>query len=174
MLHKSAAEFVSHLRIFPLGVSSSKEKLRVSLDLSFGKAGAVDEYSGVNEDTAFEKAPKSETGGVMPAIWRRMCALREAVGPDVPIYTSKIDVKDAFRRLHVAREKAPTFAYMVNDRMVVDFRFGWRNSLGWWALHASAVWHTYFNTCLRTARVLLDAHEIATVSYTHLTLPTKA
>ena len=97
MLHKSAAEFVSHLRISPLGVASSKEKLRVILDLSFGKGGAVDEYIGVNGDTAFEKAPKSETGGVMPAILRRTCALREAVGPDVPIYISKMDVKDAFR-----------------------------------------------------------------------------
>ena len=68
----------------------------------------------------------------MPAILRRICALREAVGPDVPIYTSKMDVKDAFRRLHVAWEKAPTFAYMVNDLIVVDFRlpFGWRNSPG--------------------------------------------
>ena len=80
MLHKSAAEFVSHLRNSPLGVSSSKEKLRVILDLSFGKGGAVDEYIGVNGDTAFEKAPKSETGGVMPAILRRIWALREAVG----------------------------------------------------------------------------------------------
>ena len=95
VLHKSAAEFVSHLRISPLGVSS-KEKLRVILDLSFGKGGAVDEYIGANGDTAFEKAPKSETGGVMPAILRRICALREAVGPDVPIYISKMDVKDAF------------------------------------------------------------------------------
>ena len=121
VLHKSAAEFVSHLRISPLGVSSSKEKLRVILDLSFGKGGAVDEYIGVNGDTAFEKAPKSETGGVMPVSVRRVCALREAIGPDVPIYTSKMDVKDAFRRLHVAWEKAPTFAYMVNDLIVVDF-----------------------------------------------------
>ena len=113
------------------------------MDLSFEKGGAVDEYIGVNGDTAFKKAPKSETGGVMPAILRRICALREAVGPDVPIYTSKMDVKDAFRRLHVAWEKAPTFAYMVNDMIVVDFRlpFGWRNSPGWWALHASAVRH---------------------------------
>ena len=74
-----------------------------------------------------------------------------------------MDVKDAFRRLHVAWEKAPTFAYMVNDLIVVDFRlpFGWRNSPGWWALHASAVRHAYCNTSLRTARVLPDAHEIA-------------
>ena len=56
------------------------------LDLSFEKGGAVDEYIGVNGDTAFEKTPKSETGGVMPAILRRFCALRGAVGPDVPIY----------------------------------------------------------------------------------------
>ena len=99
----------------------------------------------------------------MHAILRRICALREAVGPDVPIYTSKMDVKDAFRRLHVAWEKAPTFAYMVNDMIVVEFRlpFGWRNSPGWWALHASAVRHAYCNTSLRTARVLPDAHEIA-------------
>ena len=48
VLHKSAAEFVSHLRISPLGVSSSKNKLRVILDLSFGKGGGVDEYIGVN------------------------------------------------------------------------------------------------------------------------------
>ena len=75
----------------------------------------------------------------------------------------KMDVKDAFRRLHVAWEKAPTFAYMVNDLIVVDFRlpFGWRNSPGWWALHASAVRHADCNTSLRTARVLTDAHEIA-------------
>ena len=33
----------------------------------------------------------------MPAILRRICALREAVGPDAPIYTSNMDVKDAFR-----------------------------------------------------------------------------
>ena len=89
VLRKLAAEFVSHLRISPLGISSFKEKLRVILDLSFRKGGAVDEYIGVNGDTAFEEAPKSETGGVMPAILRRICALREVVGPDVPIYTSK-------------------------------------------------------------------------------------
>ena len=62
----------------------------------------------------------------MPAILRRICALREAVGPDVPIYISKMDVKDAFRRLHVAWEKAPTFAYMANDLIVVDFRLPFR------------------------------------------------
>ena len=39
VLHKSAAEFVSHLRISSFGVSSSEEKLRVILDLSFGKGG---------------------------------------------------------------------------------------------------------------------------------------
>ena len=89
VLHTSAAEFVSHIRISPFGVSSSKEKLRVILYLSFGKGGAVDEYIGVTGNTAFEKAPKSETGGVMPANLRRISALREAVGPDVPIYTSK-------------------------------------------------------------------------------------
>ena len=82
---------------------------------------------GDNGDTAFEKAPESETGGVMPAILRRICALREAVGTDVPIYISKMDVKDAFRRLNVAWEKAPTFAYMVNGLIVVDvcLPFGW-------------------------------------------------
>ena len=58
----------------------------------------------------------------MPAILRRICPLREAVGPDVLIYSSKMDVNDAFRRLHVAWEKAPTFAYGVNDLIVVDFR----------------------------------------------------
>ena len=63
----------------------------------------------------------------------------------------------------MAWEKAPTFAYKVNDLIVVDFRlpFGWRNSPGWWALHASAVRHAYCSTSLRTARVLTDAHEIA-------------
>ena len=73
VLRKLAAEFVSHLRISPLGISSFKEKLRVILDLSFRKGGAVDEYIGVNGDTAFEKASKSETGGVMPAFATHLC-----------------------------------------------------------------------------------------------------
>ena len=39
VLRKLAAEFVSHLRISPLGVSSSKEKLRVILDLIVWERG---------------------------------------------------------------------------------------------------------------------------------------
>ena len=41
VLHKSAAEFVSHLRISPLGVSSSKEKLRVIWIYRLGKGGQL-------------------------------------------------------------------------------------------------------------------------------------
>lgn len=163
VLHKSAADRIKHLRVSPLGVTSSKDKLRVILDLSFGMGGENGENIGANGDTWFENAPKSETGEVMPNIMRRICALRQAVGPAVPIYTSKLDVKDAFRRLHVEWDKAPTFAYVVGDFVVVDFRlpFGWRNSPGWWALHASAVRYAYCNTNVRNAIVLPDACEIA-------------
>ena len=41
VLHKSAAEFVSHLRISPLGVSSSKENLRVIWIDRLGKGGQL-------------------------------------------------------------------------------------------------------------------------------------
>lgn len=105
-------------------------------------------------NTWFEKAPN---------IIRRTCGLREAVGPAVPIFTSKLDVKDAFRRIHVEWAKASYFAYMVGDFIVVDFRllFGWRNSPGWWALTASDICHAYRNTNARNADVLADACEIA-------------
>ena len=41
VLHKSAAEIVSHLRISPLGVSSSKENLRVIWIDRLGKGGQL-------------------------------------------------------------------------------------------------------------------------------------
>ena len=163
VLHKSMARGIKHIRVSPLAVAESKDKKRVILDLSYGKGGPQRGRTGVNGDTNFDGAPLCEVGGVLTNVLRRICALRDAVGTKVPVYTAKMDVKDAFRRIHVEWEKAPVFAYTVGNLLVIDFRmpFGWRNSPGWWSLTASAVAHSHRNTNLYNAVVLPDACAIA-------------
>lgn len=107
VLHKSAGRQIRHLRISPIGVTPSKDKLRIILDLSFGRGGANDGNSGVNGDTWFENAPNSEAGEVMPIIMKRICALRQAVEAASPIFSAKMDVKDAFRRIQLSGVRHP-------------------------------------------------------------------
>lgn len=57
------------------------------MHLSFGQGGGDGQHLGVSGDAWFEIASKSETGGVMSNIIARICALRQAVGPDVPCHT---------------------------------------------------------------------------------------
>lgn len=113
---------IKHLRISPLAVTESKDKFRVILDLSFGSGGSGKGRLGVNGDTCFEKALVCEIGGVMPNnVMRRVCALRQDVGSEVPIYGAKMDVKDAFRRIHIEWDKAPNFR--IHARRLYSDRF---------------------------------------------------
>lgn len=162
MLKNSAARAIKHLRVSPLAVMESNDKNRVILDLSFGAGGDGDGWTGGNGDTCFETAPVS-IGGVLPSILRHACALRETKGGGVPIYRSKKDVADAFRRIHIECEKAPVFSYVVDECLMVDFRmaFGRRNSPGWWSLVESAMVHSHRHTNIFNVQVLPEAEEIA-------------
>lgn len=154
-LHRSVAHAIRGLRISPLAVVDERQKSRVILDLTVG--------AGVNKDTDFDKAPVCDLGDVIFRFIAQTCARREQVGADVPIYISKMDVKDAFRRVHIEWEKAPIFSYVVGEYIVIDFRlaFGWRSSPGWWGLMAAAILHSHRNTDVNTAVVLPDARLIA-------------
>ena len=140
---------------YPLAVVDERQKLRVILDLTVG--------AGVNTDTDFDKAPVCDLGDVLFRFIAQTCVRREQVGADVPIYISKMDVKDAFRRVHIEWEKAPIFSYVVGEYIVIDFRlaFGWRSSPGWWGLMAAAILRSHRNTDVNTAVVLPDARVIA-------------
>ncbi|CAN0398933.1 unnamed protein product, partial [Laminaria digitata] len=97
-LHRSIASTVRVLRISPLAVVEERQKMRVILDLA---------VHGVNTDTDFDKAPVFDLGDVLFRFIAQSCARREQVGAEVPIYISKMDVKDAFRRIHIEWDEAP-------------------------------------------------------------------
>ena len=50
-----------------------------------------------------------DSGEVLFRFIAQTCARREKVGAEMRIYISKKDVKDAFRRVHIEWDKAPTF-----------------------------------------------------------------
>lgn len=73
----------------------------------------------------------------MSSLLSRAYALRQEVGTFVPIHSPKLDVKDAYRRIHIEWEKAP-ISYAVEGLLVVDccMAFRWQNLSGWWSLMA--------------------------------------
>lgn len=65
----------------------------------------------MNTDTDFDKAPMCDLGDVISRVIPQMRACREQVGAEVPIYFSKMDVKDASGGVHNGRDnKAPVFS----------------------------------------------------------------
>ena len=78
--------------------------------------------AGVNTDTDLDKPPVRDLGDILYRFITQTCVCREQVGADVPIYISKMDVKDALRRAHIEWEKAPNFSFVVVEYIVIDFR----------------------------------------------------
>ena len=82
---------------------------------------------GVNLGTAFDKAPVCNLREVLFLFIAQACARRVHVGAEVSTYVSKMGVKDAVRRFHIERDKAPTGTFLydvVVAYIVADFR--WR------------------------------------------------
>ncbi|MEP3733698.1 MAG: hypothetical protein ABJN02_17340 [Lentilitoribacter sp.] len=117
----------------------------------------------MKSDTDFDKSPVCDLGEVLFRFIAQTCVHREQVGAEVPIYISKMDVKDAFRRGHIEWDKAPTFSYVVGEHIVIDFIlvFGYRSSPGWWGLMVAAILHSHRNTDVNTPVVLPEARLIA-------------
>ena len=53
----------------------------------------------------------------------------------------RIDIKNAFRQVGVAPDRAATFAYRLGDLIFADLslQFGWRESPGRWGIEASTI-----------------------------------
>lgn len=88
---------IRNLRMSPLAFITGPSKLRLILDLFFGKGGGVDEHPGVNGDTNFEAAPKVCLEGNIPRILARVCGLRYTLSTTTLIMITQMDVKAAHR-----------------------------------------------------------------------------
>lgn len=65
----------------------------------------------------------------------------------------EMDLKGAFRCVAADPARAPAFACMIEEFIVVDLRlqFGWRGSPGWFGLVAGAIEHAQCNTTRESA-----------------------
>ena len=158
-------------RVSPLAVIL-EPKLRIVHDLSFASVGG---RTSVNSDTDFS-APPCEFGHVLREALLRLLFLRQTHDRSARIVLCRVDVKEAFRQVLVDPVGASVFGYVTGGRVVVDLRlqFGWRNSPGYWGLLASALEHARTRSTFQGAVVSPQGAAAIAVSYTHLTLPTKA
>lgn len=72
-------------------------------------------------DTDFESGPNCEIGKVLACVIAHTYTLREAVGSEVPVYTSKMDVRHAFPRIRKSSSK-----YLPVSTSYYFFLRGWR------------------------------------------------
>ena len=63
----------------------------------------------MNGNTDLERAPVYMRIETRDEEMKRVCGLRERIGPKVEDCLSKMDVKDAFRRIHIDWDKSSVF-----------------------------------------------------------------
>ena len=124
----------------------SPAKIRIIHDFTFEKS-----VPGVNADTDFSSAPTCKLSHVLRGIISRILHSRRPSATPTRILLSKMDVKDAFRHIHVEWVHCPLFGYAFHGLVVVDRRlqFGWRNSPGFWSLFSAALEHAHVHTTFR-------------------------
>lgn len=150
------AKFIREIlgvRVSPLGVVD-EPKFRIIHDLTFASASR----SSVNHDTDFSQAPECLLGHVLTDIVKRVLFLRQLHGVAAEIMLCRVDVKEAFRQVHVAPSGASAFTYVFEGQAVVDLRcqFGWRSAPGFWSLSSSALEHSHTHTSFQTSMVTAE------------------
>lgn len=158
---REQALHIPGIRVSPLTVSVSPTKVRICHDLTNAVSG-----SSVNEDTDSSVFPECKIGHVFRAVLWRILFLHSkfVVGKVDPprILLAKIDTKAAFRQVCIDAARAPVFAYVFEDVVVVDrcLQFGWTSSPSVWGVCAAAVEHAHNRTTFRNAEISPEAREI--------------
>ena len=93
---RETAGRIPSLGVAPLGVTASPSKIRIIHDLTFSTSAP-----GVDTDTDFSSSPDCTLGHVLRYIIWRVLHLHRPSAPLFRMLLSKMDVKDAFRRICV-------------------------------------------------------------------------
>ena len=138
----------------------SGSKARICHDLSFAVSG-----TGVNEGTDKYAEPECKVGHVSrTVVWRILYLHGKFVAgksPSPRILIAKNDLKSAYRQICVDIEKAPTFASLFRNVVIIDrcLQFGWTSSPSFWGVCAAAMQHAHTRTNIRNALITAEGRQ---------------